>query len=93
MTDTATAAAEPSATPSSGWSQERVAAAVFGVAVAVAAVVYVRIGSRNWFFLDEWDFLATRKLGSLHDLMTPHNEHWSTLPIIVYRILWKLVRV
>jgi hypothetical protein len=79
----------PTEEPSSAASSERLAAIVFGVAVAVAAVLYLRIGARNWFFLDEWDFLAVRSL-SPRDLLEPHNEHWSTLPIIAYRVLWRI---
>jgi hypothetical protein len=75
---------------STGDRQSRAAAVVFGVAVAVAAVMYVRIGARNWFFLDEWDFLAARSLTSARDLLEPHNEHWSTLPIIAYRLQYGL---
>jgi hypothetical protein len=73
-----------------GITAERAAAAVFALSVVVAAVFYVRIGARNWFFLDEWDFLADRSLTSARDLLEPHNEHWSTLPIIAYRIQFKL---
>jgi hypothetical protein len=71
-------------------SAERSAAAVFAAALAVAFVVFMVAGRHTWFFLDEWDFLATRHIGSFRDLMRPHNEHWSTLPIIVYRVLWRL---
>jgi hypothetical protein len=73
-----------------GLTAERAAAVVFAFAVLVAGVLYVRIGARNWFFLDEWDFLADRSLTSVRDLLEPHNEHWSTLPIIAYRIQFKL---
>ena len=29
--------------------------------------------------------------GNLNELFTPHNEHWSTLPILEYRLLWHIV--
>ena len=67
------------------------AVAVFVVAVVVALPLYLVRGHDQWFFLDDWDFLVTRQLTSVHDLLAPHNEHWSTLPIIVYRVLWRLV--
>ncbi|MEJ7583563.1 MAG: hypothetical protein WKF43_05605 [Acidimicrobiales bacterium] len=69
----------------------RAALAVFAVVVLGAVVFYVIKGRDQWFFQDEWDFLADRDGGSLDDLFRPHNEHWSTLPIIVYRILWRTV--
>lgn len=75
-----------SASPSERW-----AAVAFGVVVAGAVPLVLRLNRRQWFFLDEWDFLGRRKAGSLHDLLQPHNEHWSTIPILVYRVLWRTV--
>jgi len=58
--------------------------------LAFGALLY--IGRRQWFFYDEWEFLATRGLGgqSLR-LFAPHNEHWSTIPILVFRGLYAVV--
>jgi hypothetical protein len=53
-----------------------------------ALVFYMYISRPMWFFLDEWDFLANRTAFNVHDLFAPHNEHWVTLPVIVYRALW-----
>jgi hypothetical protein len=52
---------------------------------------FVWIARFEWFVGDEWDFLSTRTAGNLSDLFTPHNEHWSTLPILEYRLLWQVV--
>jgi hypothetical protein len=56
----------------------------------LAAVVLMFSARNHWFFGDEWDFIVTRDLiGGEQGLFTPHNEHWSTLPILVYRaMLW-----
>lgn len=47
-----------------------------------------------WFFGDEWDFLADRGLGhsptSPFGIFYPHNEHWSTLPILLWRALFNI---
>lgn len=72
------------------WSR-RLAVGVFVAVIAVAAVLYYVTGRHQWFFYDEWDFLAGRSATSLSDLLRPHNEHWSTIPILVYRALWRLV--
>jgi hypothetical protein len=56
---------------------------------AVAAfLVYTARG--QWFFGDEWDFLLYRGIRGTHKLglLTPHNEHWSTLPILAWRSLF-----
>jgi hypothetical protein len=66
----------------------RVALFVFGLVEATALVLWLMLGRVQWFFLDEWDFLATRTAGDLGDLFHPHNEHWSTLPILAYRAMW-----
>jgi hypothetical protein len=69
----------------------RVAGAIFAAVVAAAVPLYLIRGHEQGFFLDEWDFLAGRRATSLHDLFAPHNEHWSTLPILLYRGLWEVV--
>lgn len=47
-----------------------------------------------WFFGDEWDFLVDRGLGyapgSTHSIWFPHNEHWSTLPVLAWRALYSV---
>jgi hypothetical protein len=68
----------------------RLAAVVFIAVLAVGLVLFLVFGHGQWFFLDDWDFLADRHAGDLDDLLRPHNEHWSTLPILVYRALWQL---
>ena len=61
------------------------------IAVEIVAVpVFLWIGRNQWFFLDEWDFLATCDGGSITDLLSPHNQHWTTVPIILYRLLWNV---
>jgi hypothetical protein len=45
-----------------------------------------------WFFGDEWDFLVRRGLAygpaDPRSIWFPHNEHWSTLPILLWRALY-----
>ena len=47
-----------------------------------------------WFFGDEWDFLVDRGLGyppgSTHSIWFPHNEHWSTLPVLAWRAIYSI---
>ncbi|HVA04750.1 MAG TPA: hypothetical protein VMU64_13520 [Acidimicrobiales bacterium] len=44
--------------------------------------------------MDEWDFLTHRgvRFGK-QGLFYPHNEHWSTIPILIWRALFNLVGV
>jgi hypothetical protein len=48
-----------------------------------------------WFFGDEWSFIVDRRgmwaQGRFADaLLTPHNEHWATLPIVIYSAVFKV---
>jgi hypothetical protein len=58
------------------------------VVLIAAGLAVMWMARSQWFFQDEWDFLIRRDLTSLHDLLRPHTQHWSTLPIIVYRLLF-----
>jgi len=64
------------------------------LSLAAASLVVLWEMSRLWFYLDEWDFLANRgvHLGD-HGLFYPHNEHWSTIPILIWRGLFNVVGV
>ena len=68
--------------------------AAFWVFVTAEAVIFVALlwnFHDRWFIADEWEFLAGRTGGNLGDLFHPYHEHWSTLPILYYRLLWNLV--
>jgi hypothetical protein len=51
-------------------------------------------GRGLWFFGDEWDFLVRRGLffapSSHRGIWFPHNEHWSTLPILLWRAIYSV---
>jgi hypothetical protein len=70
--------------------QGRDATLVFTVVAAASVPLYLWRGRDQWFYLDEWDFLAGRRVSDVSDLFRPHNEHWQTLPIIAYRFMWRL---
>jgi len=71
---------------------DRWAAAGFAAVLVGAFGVYWVMGGRYyWFHQDDWRFLVERQGGGLDGLLAPHNEHWSTVPILVYRALYRLV--
>ncbi len=39
------------------------------------------------FYYDEWDFVLGAPHWTLGDYFFPHNEHWSTVPTIVYKAI------
>jgi hypothetical protein len=61
------------------------------VSLAAGAVFLMYVNRAQWFFGDEWDFLADRSITIGNDgLFVPHNEHWSTTPILLYGLLFRL---
>ena len=67
---------------------ERAPVVVAVLAVVVSVGGYVRVARRLWFVGDDWDFLLARG-ASFHDLMRPHNEHWSAVPLVVLHTIEK----
>ena len=70
------------------------AGAMHLVAVVGALAFWAWRDRGLWFFGDEWDFLVDRGLGyspgSTHGIWFPHNEHWSTLPILAWRAIYSI---
>jgi hypothetical protein len=66
----------------------RAALRVFLAVQVAAAFLYLWAGRNRWFFGDEWSFLISRDAGSFSGLFEPHAEHWTTLPIITYRVMF-----
>jgi len=74
----------------------RIPAVSLGVVVAVSTGFYLVLARSLWFFSDDWAFLLRRGTVSEDvpgaDLgpWAPHNEHWSTGPILLFRALFPL---
>ncbi len=61
------------------------------IATLAAALLCLLYFTRNqWFNLDEWAMLTDRSLATdpVTALFAPHNEHWSTLVVLIYRSLF-----
>jgi hypothetical protein len=63
----------------------------FAVLAGISFVVLVALGLGMTFFADEWAFIEARALSDPSTWFTPHNEHWSTVPVVVYRALVETV--
>jgi hypothetical protein len=62
--------------------------------LAACAVVFVWVlwlTSYKNFFYDEWDFITQARSWNPNVFLTAHNEHWSTLPILVWKLLFVTV--
>lgn len=68
------------------------AAVVWFAAIEVLAVpLLLFFGRRQWFQSDEWDFLSSRTAGNVGDWFRPHYDHWTMLPMLLYRLVWTFV--
>jgi hypothetical protein len=68
--------------------------AVHVATLVTGFVVWMYLDRHLWFYGDEWDFVVSR--GIFHAQMSiwaPHNEHSSTLPILVWRALFSVVHL
>jgi len=54
----------------------------------LGGMVLLYAGRDLWFFGDEWAFLLDRSLSDVGDWFRPHNEHWSTVPVLIYRLIF-----
>lgn len=60
-------------------------AVAFGMIALAAAVALLWLGLGMTFFSDEWAFIEQRSLGDPASWFAPHNEHWVTFPVLLYR--------
>lgn len=73
--------------------ERRLTGRLFAAAAGLAGLLLLALGAGMTFFSDEWAFIETRSLGDLADWLRPHNEHWSTLPIILYRLMVETIGI
>lgn len=66
---------------------DRHSTALFLALAAGSALVVIGLGFGLTFFSDEWAFIEGRSLRDPATWWAPHNEHWSTIPVIVYGAL------
>jgi hypothetical protein len=67
--------------------------ALFGLACVLATASILWLGHGATFFNDEWNVLETRSLGDPTSWLTPHNDHWHTGLVVVYRLIVESVGV
>ncbi len=65
----------------------------FAVVAAVGFASLLALGAGMTFFSDEWAFIESRSLGNVADWFRPHNEHWSTLPVLLYRAMVETIGI
>ncbi len=75
------------------WAARRDPRAVWTLAVLMVivgvALMYTARGTT--FFFDEWDYVMNRFGGGIQSFLEPHNEHFSLVPLVIYKTLFHLV--
>jgi hypothetical protein len=57
-------------------------------------VVWMYLDRHLWFYGDEWDFIVNRGVSHASlSIWAPHNEHWSTLPILAWTAMFSVVHL
>lgn len=67
--------------------------AAFALAATASGILLLAMTFGMTFFADEWAFIGDRSLGGIRTWWPPHNEHWVTLPVLVYRGLVEIVGI
>jgi hypothetical protein len=62
--------------------------AVHVASLALAFAVLMYLARHIWFIYDEWEFISRRIVTGQLNLFAPHNEHWSTVPILIFKGLF-----
>jgi hypothetical protein len=62
--------------------------ALLAVMMVASAIVFLHAARGTTFFLDDWNFVETRHEWTLDAFLEPHNEHFSLVPVAVYKLLF-----
>jgi hypothetical protein len=64
---------------------------VLGALFAADLVLLLYAQRGLGFFYDEWNFVLNRHQGGVSTFLEPHNEHFSLIPVVVYKLLFATV--
>jgi hypothetical protein len=73
------APAGPSPVPRGWW-------LALALLMALAAAALVHVGRGTGFFFDEWDWIQLRRGWGIGELLRPHNQHLSLVPVLVFKL-------
>ena len=59
---------------------------VIGMCIVTFGVLLYSVRGLD-FYYDEWDFVDKAEGWRFSDYFVPHQEHWSTVPMVIYRVL------
>jgi hypothetical protein len=67
--------------------------AVLGVLMLLQALNLYRKGLGLTFNYDEWNWVMNRRGWGAADLLNPHNEHLSLIPVLIFKLLFVTVGI
>jgi hypothetical protein len=59
--------------------------------LVACSLLLMLLSRRFGFFMDEWEFIVTRRAWTLGAFLRPHNGHISIVPVTIYKILFLIV--
>lgn len=71
--------------------RDRRALWVLGVLLVVVGALLIYAGRGETFFYDEWAWVELKVGGGLQSLLEPQNEHFTLVPILIYKALFHIV--
>jgi hypothetical protein len=74
--------------------QERSTLAASGVLALLSLLAFVLIyrkGMGTTFYFDEWNFVMNRRDWDVDTFLRPHNEHFSLVPVLIFKLLFVTV--
>lgn len=74
--------------------RERDLPAAWGVLALLSFVAFVLIyrkGLGTTFYYDEWNFVMNRRAWDLDTFLRAHNEHFSLVPVLIFKVLFATV--
>jgi hypothetical protein len=61
---------------------------MFALLAMLAFALLLHKTNGTTFYFDEWDFILRRHRSTVGTFLEPHNEHFSLVPVIVYKLLF-----
>src|SRR3954454_19478828 len=88
MTSRPAAAGSPVGARLAAIPRTRLVVGAFAFLALLTFVLLYAKGTDMTFYFDEWDFVLRRHQTTVGVFLEPHNEHFSLVPVIVYKILF-----
>ena len=75
------------------WSaaEDRRAVWLLGALMLFVGVLLMYMARGTTFYYDEWTYIVSKFGGGINSFLEPHNEHFSLIPIAIYKLMFRIV--